>query len=534
MTAHDSSGDEGNPSDPVTAGAGAGAPAGTTTAGPAASADVTVDDNTFTAATVDVQPGATVTWHWAPGSSTHTVTADPGQAEAFDVTRSTGTFAHTFTREGRFTYLCRRHSRMQGVVIVRRPSATPDTTAPATPAGLTADAGDRSVALDWADVDAPDLAGYRVERQNLDGSWTTVGETTASAYTAAGLTNGAAYAYRVTAFDLAGNVSAPSATVTATPAATAAPTERTVTIGDYAYGPSDIVVDRGDTVVWSWTGPDVNHTVTSAPGSAQPFESHPGVADGAVTGAPAGGYRHTFTSTGTFSYLCRVHPDMTATVTVVEAGASATTAKTVAVLPAPAPARASDAPAAVDHPVTVAQYRYSPAALTVEQGDSVTWRWTGEDKNHSVTVKPGQGESFDSHDGLKLSQIRTAPAGGRFTHTFMRQGTFAYYCRLHPDMTGRVTVVARDADAAPLRVALRRASLSGGRLVARFTLSAPATVRAELRRGDRTLRTWRLAGRRGLNERRLRLPRAARRTGRYRLLLSASGAAPIAATVRRR
>src|SRR4051794_1134666 len=100
---------------------------------PAASPDVPVDDNPFPAATVDVEPGATVTWHWAPGSSTHTVTADAGQAEAFDTTQSAGTFAHTFTHEGRFTYLCRRHSGMQGVVIVRTPSATPDATAPAAP-----------------------------------------------------------------------------------------------------------------------------------------------------------------------------------------------------------------------------------------------------------------------------------------------------------------------------------------------------------------------------------------------------------------
>src|SRR4051794_34829120 len=219
---------------------------------PATSADVTVDDNTFAPATVDVGPGATVTWHWAPGSSTHTVTADPGQAESFDVTQSTGTFSHTFTREGRFTYVCRRHSGMQGVVLVRRPSATPDTTPPATPTGLAATGGDRSVALDWAGVDATDLAGYRVERQNLDGSWAMVGETTASAYTDAGLTNGAAYAYRVSAYDIAAprNESAPSATLTATPAAVAAPSERTVTIGDYASGPADVVVNRGDTVVW--------------------------------------------------------------------------------------------------------------------------------------------------------------------------------------------------------------------------------------------------------------------------------------------
>jgi plastocyanin len=512
-----------------------------TSSGPAGSADIDVTSNDFTAATVDVKPGATVTWHFLAG--THTATSDTGQAESFDSGKlSAGTYSHTFSHTGRFTYICVRHSGMQGVVVVRDAPSTPDTTAPAAPAGLAATAGNGNVTLDWAGVDAPDLASYRVERQNLDGSWATIGTPTASAFTDAGLTNGATYAYRVSAVDLSGNQSAASATATATPAAAAVgPAERLVTIADYAYGPENLVVNRGDTVVWSWAGPDVNHTVTSGAGQAESFESHPGVADGDVAAAPPGGFRHTFTTNGTFSYLCRVHPDMTATVTVVEGGADTVQdvrrpAATATVTPAEVPAR-------TNHLAKVAQYKFTPAALTVEQGDSVTWQWTAADKDHSVSAKPGQPDSFDSHAGLKTGQIKTSPPGDRFVHVFTRLGTFTYICRLHPDMVGTVTVVPRSstprakAATAPLRLSGARASVRGGRITLRLRSSAPARVRARLRRGSKLLRTYRFTARRGASTRRLTLPRAARRAGSYRLELlglrpSGDRSAPLAIAVR--
>jgi hypothetical protein len=100
------------------------------------------------------------------------------------------------------------------------PPPAEDTTAPAAPAGLTATAGDASVALDWADNGEPDLGGYAVYRQNGDGSWPSVPLATpaASAFTDTGLANGTAYTYRVTARDAAGNESVPSAAASATPA----------------------------------------------------------------------------------------------------------------------------------------------------------------------------------------------------------------------------------------------------------------------------------------------------------------------------
>jgi plastocyanin len=527
LTAYSGGGDESAPTPDVTAGS---APS----SGPAASADVSVTSNRFTPATVDVRPGATVTWHFDAG--THTVSADAGQAESFDSgAQSAGTFAHTFAQEGRYTYVCRRHSGMDGVVIVRNAPTTPDTTAPATPAGLAATPGDGTVTLDWADVGAADLAAYRVERQNLDGSWSTIAQPTASTFADGGLANGATYAYRVGAVDLNGNQSAPTDPATATPAAAAVgPAERQVTVGGYAYGPESLVVNRGDTVVWSWTGPDTNHTVTAGAGQAESFESHPGVADGAVSGAPGGGFRHTFTSTGTFSYLCRVHPDMTATVTVVEGGADGVPQQRQAA--ATPTAQAPVVAAASNHVAKVAQYRFTPASLTVEQGDSVTWQWTGDDKDHSVSAKPGQADAFDSHAGLKTAQIKDAPPGGRFVHVFSTLGAFTYVCRLHPDMVGTVTVVQRSS-AAPLRLRGARARVRGTRISLRLRLAEPARVRAQLRGGTKLLRSYRFSARRGTSVRSLALPRATRRGGTFRLVLQATRAsgdraAPVAVAVR--
>jgi subtilisin family serine protease len=105
-------------------------------------------------------------------------------------------------------------------------SSTPspaDTAAPAAPTGLTATAGDAQVALDWANNTEPDLAGYRVQRKNADGTWSPLATVTASAYTHTGLTNGTAYTYRVTAHDATGNESQASVEASATPVDRTAP-----------------------------------------------------------------------------------------------------------------------------------------------------------------------------------------------------------------------------------------------------------------------------------------------------------------------
>jgi len=128
-------------------------------------------------------------------------------------------------------------------------SATPtgDVTAPAAPAGLSATAGQLSVALDWADNAEPDLASYRVYRDGVG-----VATTTASSYADTGLTAGVTYTYRVTAVDRSGNESAVSNAASATPraapvTATFAPDSLSVVSGGVDAGSlASLAADDGD------------------------------------------------------------------------------------------------------------------------------------------------------------------------------------------------------------------------------------------------------------------------------------------------
>jgi plastocyanin len=105
-------------------------------------------------------------------------------------------------------------------------------------------------------------------------------------------------------------------------AAPAAVGDSSVKIANFSFSPGTVSIHRGERVTWSWSGSDKNHTVTSDPGQAESFESHPGVATPLVMDGPPGEtFSHTFTHTGTFSYFCRVHTFMTGKVSVVAPGA---------------------------------------------------------------------------------------------------------------------------------------------------------------------------------------------------------------------
>jgi RHS repeat-associated protein len=97
-----------------------------------------------------------------------------------------------------------------------------DGTAPAPPTGLTAVPGDRQVVLDWAPNTESDLSGYEVLRGDAAGGPYSKVSTRlgSSAFTHIELENGKPGYYRVTAVDKAGNASAHSAEVKATPTST--------------------------------------------------------------------------------------------------------------------------------------------------------------------------------------------------------------------------------------------------------------------------------------------------------------------------
>jgi hypothetical protein len=109
-------------------------------------------------------------------------------------------------------------------------SASPASARPALkpPTNLTATAGDQKVTLSWTASSSRNVGGYRVYRQNADGTWPATATATTSAsttsYADGSLTNGTTYTYRVTAVDSSSppNESAPSNTASATPAAATA------------------------------------------------------------------------------------------------------------------------------------------------------------------------------------------------------------------------------------------------------------------------------------------------------------------------
>jgi plastocyanin len=103
-------------------------------------------------------------------------------------------------------------------------------------------------------------------------------------------------------------------------------------------------------------------------------------------------------------------------------------ASTAASEAAPSEAAPSEAPAAGGgDAVTIQNFAFGPASLSVAAGTTVTWT-NSDSAPHTATGDDG---SFDSSN--------IAP-GATFSHAFETAGTFAYHCSLHPNMTGTIEV----------------------------------------------------------------------------------------------
>ncbi|MFJ1825661.1 cupredoxin family copper-binding protein [Streptomyces sp. NPDC088178] len=89
----------------------------------------------------------------------------------------------------------------------------------------------------------------------------------------------------------------------------------------------------------------------------------------------------------------------------------------------------SSAPASANA-VTIKNFAFSPAKLTVKAGTKVTWTNTDPD-THTVTSKQGSGGP------LKSAGLAT---NATYSYTFTKPGTYAYYCSIHPFMTATVEV----------------------------------------------------------------------------------------------
>jgi plastocyanin len=99
----------------------------------------------------------------------------------------------------------------------------------------------------------------------------------------------------------------------------------------------------------------------------------------------------------------------------------------------PAPS-ATPAPATGAATVTIQNFAFVPASITVPKGTTVTW--VNQDPvNHQILNDAGasiaEGALFSS-DSL--------PNGGTYSFRFDSPGTYPYHCSIHPSMKGTVIV----------------------------------------------------------------------------------------------
>ena len=318
----------------------------------------------------------------------------------------------------------------------------------------------------------------------------------------------------------------------------------TDTVAVNAFLPSQVTIRAGDTIMWELNHPEEFHTTVFLSGAETPpvFVPGPGggpneiqvnqklafptsgptmpatVYDGTgfhtsgiMYNFPAGppgvppnyDLRLTFTKSGTYEYLCVLHPPMKATVTVVAANEpdvptqaeinaqakieeDALKAEIDRLVEAGGRARSELGPGettiwhvqagAAGEPPTAQAFDFLPGDVTVQEGDTVIWTSV---MYHNVTFHPGRlppdlmaqissanvpevftlnpevvfpikpagefdGTGFWS-SGIIGNDFAPLPGGKSFAMTFSKAGTYRYVCAVHRvlGMEGTVTVVPR-------------------------------------------------------------------------------------------
>ena len=174
-----------------------------------------------------------------------------------------------------------------------------------------------------------------------------------------------------------------------------------------AFQPQMITVDLGAEVTF-FNDDDDDHTATSAR-----FDTG--------TIAPGESATVTLDEPGSHFYACDFHPEMTGTI-VVRDEDGALAGATPRVIEATTPDEDAGG-----ETVSIVNFAFDPAELTVPAGTTVTWENT-DTAPHTATAEDG---SFDTG---RIAQNASGSA------TFDQPGTFAYRCEFHPDMQGTITV----------------------------------------------------------------------------------------------
>jgi len=81
---------------------------------------------------------------------------------------------------------------------------------------------------------------------------------------------------------------------------------------------------------------------------------------------------------------------------------------------------------AEDTEVTIDNFTFSPAELTVKVGTTVTWKNHDDIPHTVVSAGKFRSKTLDTDDG--------------YSFTFTAAGGYNYFCSLHPHMTGMIKV----------------------------------------------------------------------------------------------
>lgn len=79
--------------------------------------------------------------------------------------------------------------------------------------------------------------------------------------------------------------------------------------------------------------------------------------------------------------------------------------------------------------VEIQNFAFVPQDITINKGDTVTWR-NMDSATHTVV----------STSGSEINSGSLAANGGTYSHTFKTAGNYDYHCSIHPSMKGAIIV----------------------------------------------------------------------------------------------
>lgn len=128
--------------------------------------------------------------------------------------------------------------------------------------------------------------------------------------------------------------------------------------------------------------------------------------------------------------------------------------------------------------VSIQNFGFSPAAVTVLQGGTVTWTQLDAGVEHTVTSNQGFWSSAELSDNQHYSAI------------FRNAGSYPYHCAIHTDMTGTVRVPINASGSASAGWTLRWSSLASTPASRAFDVQIrrPGTTTWSAWRTDTTVR----------------------------------------------